>query len=182
MNDSTVPLNTPTLTLSSVRAYYFELLLVGVAVVFPVVAHMAGAPVRMLLPMHWPVILAGLVYGWRAGAIAGFFAPIVSYALSGFPLPHILPSMTIELLTYGLATGLLRELVRLNPFVSVAIALMLGRFVFILSVLIGSTTSHSLEYFQGALLPGTVAALGQTVLLPFLAKWWIRKERRSVVQ
>jgi lipopolysaccharide export LptBFGC system permease protein LptF len=89
--------------------------------------------------------------------------------------------MTVELLTYGLVTGLLREFVRLSPFFSVAIALLFGRIVFVVSVLLGSSvTTNHLEYFQAALTPGIIAALLQIALLPFLAKWWITEERRPV--
>jgi len=179
-SDSVISLNKPTLAVSGVRAFVFQALLICAAVVLPVAAHLSGTPVRVLLPMHWPVILAGLVYGWRSGALIGFLAPIVSYFLSGFPLPHILPSMTLELLTYGFVAGLLRELVRLNPFVSVAISVLLGRVVFIFSVVLGNTgTTNHLEYFGAALLPGLVAAGCQIALLPFLAKWWINRERRT---
>jgi niacin transporter len=178
-SDSTIPLSKPTLALWGVRAFAFQALLICAAVVLPVAAHLSGAPVRILLPMHWPVILAGLVYGWRSGALIGFLAPIVSYLLSGFPLPHILPSMTLELLTYGLGAGVLREVLHLNPFISAAIALLLGRIVFILSVLLsGAVAANQLEYFQAALLPGLVAAVCQIALLPLLAEWWIRQEKR----
>jgi hypothetical protein len=88
--------------------------------------------------------------------------------------------MTVELLTYGLATGLLREVVRLNPFISVTIGLVLGRIVFVASALFGSSVAiNHLEYFQAALTPGIVAALIQIALLPFLAQWWIGQERRT---
>ncbi len=179
-DQSVIALDKPTLTLSGIRAIAFQVLLIAAAVVLPVVAHLSGAPVRFLLPMHWPVILAGLVYGWRAGILTGALAPIVSYFLSGFPLPNILPSMTVELLTYGLVTGLLREFVRLNSFLSVAIALLVGRIVFVVSVWVASSvmTNH-LEYFQAALTPGIIAALLQIALLPFLAKWWIGQERHT---
>lgn len=180
-NESVITINKPTLPLSGVRAFAFQFLLISAAVVLPVVAHIIGAPVRYLLPMHWPVILAGLVYGWRAGILTGTLAPIVSYLFSGFPLPIILPSMTAELLTYGLVTGLLREILHLKPFLSVAIALILGRIVFIASVLLGSSvTTNHLEYFQAALTPGVIAAIFQIALLPILAKWWIDQERRNI--
>lgn len=182
-NQSAIALDKPTLALSGIRAIAFQVLLIAAAVILPVVSHLSGAPVRFLLPMHWPVILAGLVYGWRAGILTGALAPIVSYFLSGFPLPPILPSMTVELLTYGLVTGFLREIVRLNPFFSVAIALLLGRIVFIVSVFLSnSVTTNHLEYFQAALTPGIIAAISQIALLPFLAKWWVRQERRTTKQ
>jgi niacin transporter len=179
-NDSSIALNKPTLTLSGFRAYTFQTLLIAAAVVLPLLAHLSGAPVRLLLPMHWPVILAGLVYGWRSGLLTGTLAPIVSYFLSGFPLLKILPSMTLDLLTYGLVTGLLRENLRLNPYISVAIALVLGRIVFVVLVLLtSSVTTNHIEYFRAALTPGIVAAFFQIALLPFLAKLWISRERRS---
>jgi len=146
----------------------------------PVLAHLSGAPVRVLLPMHWPVILAGLVYGWRGGALTGLLAPSVSFLISGLPLPIILPAMTAELFTYGFVTGLFRERFRWNPFGSVAIALVLGRVAFIFAVVFGSATATNyLEYFKVALLPGFFAGIAQIVLLPFLSSWWARQEQRS---
>jgi uncharacterized membrane protein len=130
--------------------------------------------------MHWPVIIAGLVYGWRGGAMAGLLAPVVSYSLSGLPSPSILPSMTLELLTYGFLTGFLRERAGMSAFLSVAIALLAGRVVFIAAVFFGNVvTTNRLEYFQVALLPGLIAAVCQIALLPLLSRWWIRQDRDS---
>jgi hypothetical protein len=181
-NETAIILSKPTLPLTGFRAYIFQITLVGAAVILPLIAHLSGAPVRYLLPMHWPVILAGLVYGWRSGALTGFLAPIISYSISGFPFPGILPSMTLELLTYGLVAGFLRERITLNPWLSVAIALVAGRAVFIGFVLLGNVvTSNHLEYFQAALLPGLTACVGQIALLPLLANWWVRQEQRDRV-
>jgi hypothetical protein len=181
-NDAIITLNKPTLTYSGSRALLFQISLIAATIILPATAHLISAPVRFLLPMHWPVILAGLIYGWRAGLLTGLLAPIVSYFLSGFPLPSILPSMTIELLPYGLVTGILREVLKLNPFVSITIALITGRIVFIASVLFGNITGIKsyLEYFQVALLPGIFAGLLQIALIPMLAKWWINHERHIV--
>ena len=62
----------------------FGLVLAG-AWALPALIHLLGLPVRQLLPMHWPAILAGLVYGWRSGAVIGAASPIVSYLISGMP-------------------------------------------------------------------------------------------------
>ncbi|RLB05283.1 MAG: hypothetical protein DRG50_07465, partial [Deltaproteobacteria bacterium] len=122
-NERAISVQQPTLAFWKVRAFLFQGLLVAAAMLLPVVAHLSGAPVRILLPMHWPVILAGLVYGWRGGALIGLVAPTVSFLFSGLPLPRILPAMTIELFTYGFFTGLFRERFRWNPCASVAVAL-----------------------------------------------------------
>ncbi len=63
---------------------------------------------NMLLPMHLPVLLCGLVCGWRYGLGVGFVLPIFRYFLFGMPV--LFPSgisMAFELATYGLVIGFL---------------------------------------------------------------------------
>jgi niacin transporter len=178
VKEETFALEHNVLKLRGIRSYLFQILLVGLAVVMPYIAHSAGAPVRYLLPMHWAVILAGLVYGWRSGAITGLLAPSVSFLISGLPAPHILAPMTIELFTYGIVTGLLRENLRMNAFVSVAAALTAGRLLFVITVLLLGSVQGSINiYVLSALLPGLAAGAVQIFILPLAAKWWIRKER-----
>ncbi len=130
--------------------------------------------------MHWAVILAGLVYGWKSGAITGLLAPIVSFMISGMPLPLILGPMTIELFTYGILAGFLRENVKMNSFASVAIALAAGRIMFLISVLaLGSVSGSFTVYAESAMLPGLAAALAQIIILPFISKWWVNSERKQ---
>lgn len=170
----------PTLSFSGLRAFLFQLLFIALAVCLPAAAHLTGISVRMLLPMHWPVLLAGLVYGWRAGALTGILAPVVNYLITGYPLPPILPSMTVELLSYGFIAGLLRETFRFNAFIAVAIAAVIGRMVFAGSVLVLNIVPvNQMEYFRAALVPGIVAALLQIILLPLGAQWWIDQARKG---
>ncbi len=63
---------------------------------------------NMLLPMHIPVLLCGLICGWKYGGVIGFFVPIVRSLIFGMPVlyPNAV-GMAFELLTYGLITGLL---------------------------------------------------------------------------
>ena len=170
----------PTLPFSGIKAYAYEVILVAAAISLPVAAHLLNAPVRFLLPMHWAIILAGLVYGWRAGALAGLVVPSISYLISGMPLPNVLPSMTAELLLYGFVAGMLREKVGLSAFVSVAIALFVGRLAFIAFALFtNSEVTNFASYFRAALIPGLGAAACQVVLLPFVARWWVNSERKG---
>ena len=169
----------PTLPFAGIKAFAYEIVLVAAAVALPVAAHLFNAPVRYLLPMHWAIILAGLVYGWRAGALAGLVVPSISYLLSGMPYPSVLPSMTAELLIYGFVTGILREKTGLNAFSSVAIALAAGRIAFIaFAFFTNSEVTSFASYFQTALMPGLGAAVCQIILLPFVAKWWINSVKR----
>ena len=63
---------------------------------------------NMLLPMHLPVFLCGLLCGWQYGAAVGFALPLLRSSL--FALPVMFPAataMAFELMTYGLVAGLL---------------------------------------------------------------------------
>ncbi|MBQ8765232.1 MAG: ECF transporter S component [Clostridia bacterium] len=63
---------------------------------------------NMLLPMHIPVMLCGLVCGWQYGLLIGAVTPILRSALFGMPV--MFPSaigMAFELATYGFVIGYL---------------------------------------------------------------------------
>lgn len=63
---------------------------------------------NMLLPMHIPVLLCGLICGWQYGGLVGLLLPLVRYLIFGMPV--LFPTgiaMSFELLTYGLVVGLL---------------------------------------------------------------------------
>lgn len=67
----------------------------------------------MLLPMHIPVMLCGLVCGWQYGLTIGLIAPILRSAL--FAMPVMFPSaisMAFELATYGFVIGILFQKAR----------------------------------------------------------------------
>jgi uncharacterized membrane protein len=160
------------LSLSNRRAYLFETLFIILAVALPAICHLIGAPVRFLLPMHWTVVLAGLVYGWKGGAISGLLSPALSFFITGMPYPPMIFPMTAELFTYGAITGLARERLNLNAFTSIAIALISGRIIYIFTFLIFSGGLNIPGYLESALLPGIVAGVLQIILIPFAAKFW----------
>jgi hypothetical protein len=175
----TIALRPTTLIAWNLQGIAFQSLLVTLAVALPAVAHLTGLPVRYLLPMHAPVILAGLVYGWRGGLATGLLSPLVSFLISGMPFPPMILPMTLELGTYGLIAGLLRENARLNSFLSVATAALAGRIVFVMTVLLaGSVNTPFVAYLQAAMLPGLIGMVGQIALLPFVAKWWVDRARK----
>jgi len=168
----TVQVERQPLEFSTAGALVAQVLLVGAAVALPVGAHLLGAPVRLLLPMHWPVLLAGLVFGWRGGLLVGLLAPGASAALSGYPLPPVLIQMSLELATYGAVAGFLRE-IRVNRFLSVALALLAGRLVFVVSSLaLRGATGATVAYLRTAMAPGLLAAVAQVVTLPLAAGLW----------
>lgn len=151
-------------------------LLLAAAWVLPAAAHAAHWPVRLLLPMHWPVILAGLVYGWKGGGVVGLLAPAVSFGLSGYPRPGILPAMTVELFVYGAVAGYAREALGFNRVISSGLALLTGRAVFIgAALLTGAALPDLGGYLRAAVLPGLLAAVAQLLLLPVAARLWVQR-------
>ncbi len=149
-------------------------LLAAAAFVLPAAAHLVGLPTRALLPMHWPVVLAGLCYGWRSGALIGLLAPFTSFLLSGMPPPHILPAMTIELAAYGFLAGFARQNLRLGWLASSAVSLIGGRVVFLAVVLmLGSISIPFADYLVAAMLPGIPVAVAQLLILSLAARWWV---------
>lgn len=63
---------------------------------------------NMLLPMHLPVFLCGLICGWQWGLGVGFLLPLVRFMLFG--MPQLYPmgiAMAFELATYGAVAGAL---------------------------------------------------------------------------
>lgn len=89
---------------------------------------------NMLLPMHIPVIMCGLICGWKYGLGVGFVTPILRYFLFGMPVlyPNGI-AMAFELATYGLVVGLLYSRSRwkciISLYRSMIIAMIAGRIV-----------------------------------------------------
>ena len=60
---------------------------------------------NMLLPMHIPVFLCGLICGWQYGLAVGFITPLLRTFLFGMPPMPSAVSMAFELATYGFTAG-----------------------------------------------------------------------------
>ena len=93
--------------------------------------HLAGAT---YLPMHIFALIAGLAFGWRAGLLVGLISPLASYAVSGMPVLPILPQVMVEISTYGLVAGILRERFNLRVTWSLLGAMIGGRLALLLAV------------------------------------------------
>lgn len=129
----------------------------------------------MMLPMHLPVFLCGLICGWKHGAVVGFILPPLRYVLFG--MPPIFPTgiaMAFELAAYGLLAGLLYSRSRWQCVVALyraLIAAMLGgRLVWAVAqvVLLGLTDgAFTWEMFlTGAFLNSIPGIILQLVLIP----------------
>ncbi|HID96107.1 MAG TPA: ECF transporter S component [Candidatus Latescibacteria bacterium] len=77
----------------------------AVGVVVPFLFHQAGIAGKILLPMHFPVLLAGFLLGPWAGFWVGVLSPTLSFLLTGMPPFPIVLAMVPELIAYGAIGG-----------------------------------------------------------------------------
>lgn len=154
------------------------LLAVAAAVAVPQVFHMMGAISGLgtalgetFLPMHLPIILVGLLAGPYAGAAAGLLGPAVSFALSGMPGIAMLPFMMVELCSYGLFAGLLRNL-KMPTIAKVVLVQLAGRILraaaVLLAVYVMGNESISVASIWLSIKAGIFGIVLQWALLPLI--------------
>ena len=130
---------------------------------------------NMMLPMHIPVLLCGVICGWKYGAVLGFILPLIRYMVFGMPV--LFPTgiaMAFEMLTYGLVIGLVYSLSRWKCIVSLyralIAAMIAGRLVWAVAqmVLLGvSGGAFTMKMFlAGAFLNAVPGIIIQLVLIP----------------
>lgn len=80
----------------------------GLGLVLPFFTMQIPAVGNMLLPMHIPVLLCGFICRSPYGAIIGLILPLLRSVLFGAPpMMPIAVAMSVELMFYGLFSGLL---------------------------------------------------------------------------
>ena len=172
--------------MSAVKKSIITAVCIALCVVLPQAFHAVPNAGAIYLPMHIPVLLCGLICGWSYGLLCGLAGPALSALLTGMPPTAVLPGMLVECGVYGLAAGLLMQLLRTKHlyadlYISLAAAMMLGRVVSgIAKALIFSAGSYSMASWvagsfvtalpgiviQLALLPSIVYALMRARLIP----------------
>lgn len=145
----------------------------------------------MLLPMHIPVLLCGLICGWQYGLIVGFVTPLLRCALFTMPPFITALAMAFELATYGLVTGLMYGRCKWKCIVSLyrtlLTAMVCGRVVWgLVMVFISGATGDVFTWqafitgsvlnaipgiiLQLILIPSVMLGLGKTGLVHFYRK------------
>lgn len=128
---------------------------------------------NMLLPMHIPVMLCGLICGWQYGLTVGFVLPLMRSAL--FAMPVMFPnavSMAFELAAYGFIAGFLfsrskwkciRSLYR-----CLIVSMVGGRLVWGLAqtLLLGAGGFTFKAFFAGAFMNAVPGIMLQLILIP----------------
>ena len=129
----------------------YAALFLALCLVLPMLTGQIPQIGSMLLPMHIPVLLCGLVCGWQYGAVVGF-----------------------ELLTYGLVIGLVyRRMAQkgvAGVYAALVTAMVAGRLVWgvaeVVLLGLGGKTFTAQAFLAGALLNAVPGIIVQLVLIP----------------
>ena len=149
-------------------------LLLAVGLLLPMVFHsLFGAEGgKTFLPMHYAVLLGGLLLGPVAGAFLGVTTPVLSTLLTGMPPVAILPPMVVELAVYGLVAGFAHRHWKLTPLWSLLLAMAAGRIALGLAVaLLGPSIGLKAEpvaYVWTSIVSGLPGIAVQIVVIPLL--------------
>lgn len=113
---------------SQIRNMVLASLFIAIGILLPVVFHLFALG-KNFLPMHIPVILGGMVLGWRLGLIIGLVTPLASSLLTGMPplMPPVAVSMTFELAVIGSLAGVFKSLCGRNNIAALLLTLLAGR-------------------------------------------------------
>lgn len=122
------------LTRIQIQKMALSAMLFAVGMVLPFLTMQIKEIGDSLLPMHLPVMLCGLLCGWKYGGVVGFFLPLLRSVSFGMPpiYPHAV-YMALELMTYGIVIGIVYSCFGKKRTVDVLIALiaamLIGRVV-----------------------------------------------------
>lgn len=159
---------------NAVKNLTLSAMFLAVGLVLPFVTGQIQVIGSMLLPMHIPVLLCGLICGWQYGAAVGFIVPLLRHVLFGMPPMPNAVSMAFELATYGLVIGLVYGRSRwkcvIAVYRSMLIAMVAGRLVWgvVQAAILGFTGSQFTfqAFLAGALLNAIPGIILQLVLIP----------------
>ena len=93
---------------ASIKNLSLAAMFIAIGILLPFLTGQIPEIGRMLLPMHIPVLLCGLICGKRYGLIVGFILPLMRGFMFGMPVLFPMGvAMAFELATYGFVIGLI---------------------------------------------------------------------------
>lgn len=178
-----------------IRNLTLSAMFLAIGLILPILTGQLQQIGNMLLPMHIPVLLCGLICGWQYGGIVGFILPFMRNIIFGMPPMPNAVSMAFELAAYGLVIGFVYNHSRwkciFSLYRSMLIAMLAGRVVWgiVQAAVMGlSGSGFTVKMFisgafinaipgiilQLLLIPAVMVALNRTGLVNFT-----RKERAN---
>ncbi len=131
---------------------------------------------NMLLPMHIPVLLCGLICGWQYGGLVGLICPLLRSALFSAPPMPMAIGMAFELCAYGVIVGWLYGHSKwkcvFSLYRSLILAMIGGRVVWGVARVIMIGAMHVPfgweAFISGALLTAIPGIVLQLILIPVI--------------
>ncbi|MEE0840822.1 MAG: ECF transporter S component [Acutalibacteraceae bacterium] len=162
------------MTKSTVRKLAISALFLAIGMVLPSITGLVRVIGNMLLPMHIPVMLCGIICGWQFGGAIGIMLPILRSLI--FTMPPMYPNacaMAVELCTYGVVIGIVYKLVKDKKggiFIALIVSMLSGRIMWgiaisFLTVLAGGTYTFAM-YFTRAFIEAIPGLIIQLILIP----------------
>lgn len=128
----------------------------------------------VFLPMQIPVLLAGFLAGPLCGLIVGLLAPGLALLVPGVPLAYPASLMALELSLYGFIAGLAYCRLKMNIYVALMAAMIVGRGLFTIGLAVSGLYQELpmtvARYFssEGPLVSGMPGIVLQIFLVPFV--------------
>lgn len=150
-------------------------MLMAVGILLPfATSHGLGLAGTVLLPMHIPVLLCGLLCGPAYGAVCGLLLPVINSILTGMPVLYpMMPIMAMELMTYGAISGFayhktLLSKIKFGVYPAMLIAMVCGRVAYGLTFRLLLIISGELKALTvwAALATGLPGIIVQMLLVP----------------
>jgi riboflavin transporter FmnP len=155
--------NTKRLTLSA--------MFIAIGMVLPFFTGQIPEIGNMLLPMHFPVFLCGLICSWKYGLIVGFILPILRSLI--FSAPIMFPkavSMAFELAAYGLMVGLIYKENKgvLWLYLSLIVSMIGGRIIWgiVQTLLLGTGKFTFMIFITSGFIEAIPGIILQLILIP----------------
>jgi thiamine transporter ThiT len=151
----------------------FSAMFLAIGLVLPYLTGNIPEVGSALCPMHIPVLLCGLICGWKYGLMVGLVLPVLRSLLFGMPpLFPTAAAMAFELATYGAVSGMMLKFVHTGKtypdlYIAMVTAMLAGRIVSgIAKALIFSPGLALSAWVTASFVTALPGILVQLVLLP----------------
>lgn len=148
---------------------------IALGILLPQAFHMLGATGPVFLPMHIPTLLAGFLLGPISGLIVGITTPVLSHFLTHMPQIPVLFLMIMELSLYGLLSGYFYKIRKINIYISLILAMLIGRLassysIPLFKIIMPNIKLNSFIYLKTAVITGLIGIAIQLLIIPILVK------------
>ena len=163
--------------MKTVQKLTYSALFMAIGLILPFFTGQLQQFGNMLLPMHLPVFLCGLICGWKYGLLVGAILPVFRSLIIHAPVMYpTAVGMVFELGTYGFLAGFLYEKrpwkCLKSLYISLVSAMVVGRIVWGIAQLIllginGKVFTWQL-FLAGAITNAVPGIILQLIVIPAL--------------